>query len=199
MINQNWIILGIAIQFLGGLRYLIDTFKGNAKPNSVSFFMWSLASFIAFLAEVKQGVGLPSLMTFFVSFIPFTILIASFVNKKAYWKLGPFDFICGALSLLGLIFWGITKIGNVAIAFSIASDGLASLPTIVKSYYHPETESSFAYLASSILAIITILTITNWNFATYAFPIYILIANLLIYVLVKFKVGRVGGKNYNAA
>lgn len=99
MLNENFVILGFVIQMLGSLRYLIKTIQGEVKPNKVTFFMWSLAPLIAFAAEIKQGVGIQSLMTFSVGFSPLVIFVASFLNKKAEWKLGPFDFICGTLSL----------------------------------------------------------------------------------------------------
>ncbi len=194
MINENFVIVGVIIAFLGGLKYLFETIKGKAKPNKVTWFLWALAPLIAFAAELKQGVGIQSWMTFSVGFGPLLVFIASFVNKKAYWKLTRFDFICGALALLGLLLWYITKVGNVAISFSILADGLAAVPTIVKSYRYPETEDYFVYLASAISAILTLLTITTWNFATFGFPLYILIVCLILFVLIKFKVGKLFNK-----
>jgi len=44
---------------------------------------------IAFKAQIKEGVGIhQALLTFMVGFIPLIIFIASFINKKAYWKIG---------------------------------------------------------------------------------------------------------------
>jgi hypothetical protein len=80
MINQNFVILGAIIATIGSLSYLIDTIKGKVKPNRVSFLLWSLAPLIAFVAELKQGVGLQALMTFVVGFLPLTIFIASYFN-----------------------------------------------------------------------------------------------------------------------
>src|SRR4051812_25550094 len=82
MINQNFIILGAIIASIGSLSYLIDTIKGKVKPNRVSFLLWSLAPLIAFVAELRQGDGLQSLLTFEVGFLPLTIFIASFFNKN---------------------------------------------------------------------------------------------------------------------
>lgn len=190
MLNENFVILGFAIQILGGLGYLIETIQGKVKPNRVTFFLWALAPLIAFTAQIKQGVGIQSLLTFSVGFSPLLILIASFLNKKSVWKLGSFDFVCGFLSLVGLLIWYITRVGNTAIVFAIIADALAALPTIRKTYYYPETEYSWAYLASLIFSIITLLVITTWNFAHYSWPIYTLIINGIIFSLAQFKVGK---------
>src|SRR5574338_239963 len=119
MLNQNFVIVGTIIGAIGAVAYLIDTVKGKVKPNRVSFLLWSIAPLIAFAAQIQQGVGLESLMTFSTGFLPLTTFIASFVNKKAEWKLTKFDVVCGGLSLIGLILWLVTRVGNIAIAFSI--------------------------------------------------------------------------------
>lgn len=190
MLNEKFVILGAVIFVIGSLSYLIDTIKGKVKPNRVTFFLWALAPLIAFAAEIKQGVGIQSLMTFVVGFSPLAIFIASFVNKKSQWKLGRFDFICGTLSLVGLLLWYITKVDDVAILFGILADGLAALPTVVKSYNYPETENGWVYLAAAISATLTLLTIDTWNFAHWGFPVYILIVTLIIFTLVQFKIGK---------
>lgn len=194
MLNPNFVLIGVLAQFLGGLSYLVDTVKGKIQPNRVSWFIWALAPLIAFAAEIKQGVGIQSLTTFIVGFVPLCIFIASFVNKKAHWELGKLDFICGILSILGLILWYITKIGNTAIFFSILADGLAYVPTIVKSYHHPESENINVYLLGLANPILALLTIRIWNFQTYGFPLYIFIADLITTVLIQFKLGRIINK-----
>jgi hypothetical protein len=190
MINQNFVIVGAIIAAAGSLSYLIDTLKGRVKPNRVSFLLWSLAPLIAFFAEIKQGVGIQALMTFIVGFLPLTIFISSFVNKKAVWNLTGFDLICGTLSIIGLVLWYITKSGNIAIIFSILADALAAMPTVVKSFNYPETESAWPYFASTISAILTLLTVKVWNLANIGFPLYIVLITLVIFSLVQFKLGK---------
>lgn len=149
-----------------------------------------LSAVDCFFAEIKQGVGIQALMTFIVGFLPLTIFIASFVNKKAVWALTGFDFLCGALSIVGLVLWYITKSGNIAIIFSILADGLAAIPTVVKSFNFPETESTWPYLASTISAILILLSIKVWNVANVGFPLYIVLITLVIFSLVQFKLGK---------
>ena len=190
MIDEKFIFVAVILNLVGGFSYLVDTIKGKAKPNKVSWLLWGLAPMIAFAAQVRQGVGLSSLMTFTVGFSPIIIFFASFLNKKAAWRITKFDLICGALSLLGLMLWAYTKVGNVAILFSILSDFLAGIPTLVKAYKAPETENYQAYLFAGIAAVITLLTIKQWDFAHSSFAIYILGFNLIAFPLIKFKLGK---------
>ena len=195
MLNKNFVIIGTIIGALGSLAYLVDTIKGKVKPNRVSFLLWSIAPFIAFAAQIKQGVGLEALMTFSTGFLPITTFIASFVNKKAEWKVTRFDLVCGFLSIVGLILWLITKVGNIAIFFSIVADGLASVPTIIKSYKYPDTELAWPWIATTFGVILTLLTLKELTFANSGFIVYILIVDTLIFSLIQFRIGeRLGYK-----
>lgn len=175
---------------MGGLSYVISTLKGRTKPNRITWFIWASVPFIAFSAEINKGVGIQSLLTFIVGFNPFLIFLASFINKNAQWKLGKLDFVCGGLAIIGIILWLIFRDGNFAIFFAILADGLAGVPTIIKSYRFPETENYIIFLGSGISAAITLLTITVWNFAHYGFPLYIFLICFTLFILIKFKIGK---------
>lgn len=189
MINENFIFIGAILSLVGSLNYVINTLKGKTKPNRVTWFLWALAPLIAFSAEIQKGVGLPALMTFMVGFGPLMVFIASFVNKQSYWKITKFDIVCGALSILGLLVWAVLREGNIAIAMTIVADLLAALPTVVKSYKEPKTESSLLFLFASINATITLLAVKVWDFAHVAFPMYILLICSLLFVLIQFEIG----------
>ena len=189
MLDERFVIIAGVLNISGILLYVYDTVKGKSKPNRVTWFLWSLVPFIAFSAQIKQGVGLTSILTFTSGFGPFLVLVASLLNKKAYWDLKRFDLICGAIAIIGVVLWLITKNPNLAIIFSIAADGFAALPTVVKSFKFPETESMVTYLLASFGALLTLLTIDTWELEFFAFPLYIFILCLTITIFIKFKVG----------
>jgi hypothetical protein len=186
MLNRYFVIVGTLIGSAGAFAYLWETIKGKVKPNRVSFLLWSIAPMIAFVAQIKQGVGLESLMTFSTGFLPLLTFIASFVNKKAEWRLTRFDAACGVLSLAGLALWLLTKVGNVAILFSIVADALAALPTLIKAYKYPETEMGWPWLATCIGVVLTLLTLKELTFANSGFIMYIFVIDMLIFICVQF-------------
>jgi len=190
MLHSNFVIAGTLLGAMGTIVYLVATVKGKVKPNRVSFLLWSLVPFIAFSAQIDQGVGLEALMTFSTGFLPLLVFFASFVNKEAEWKITVFDLFCGALSLAGLGLWAITREGNVAILLSIVADTFAAIPTLVKAYRFPETEIGWPWLTTSAGVVLTLLTLQTFTFANSGFIIYILVLNLLIYMLVQFRLGE---------
>lgn len=190
MLPPHFVLIGIFINSFGSVSYILNTLKGRIKPNKVSYFIWSIAPLVAFSAQTAQGVGIQSLQTLTVSLFPLSIFIASFFNKKAYWKVTIFDLSCGALSLVGLLLWYGTQVSNIAIFFSILAEGLGTLPTVIKSYKYPETEIAWPWLASFIGGLLTLLTIKTWGFEQYGFPLFYSIEMFIIYLFVEFKIGK---------
>ncbi len=78
------------------------------------------------------------------------MVVASFLDPKAYARVTLFDFLCGALSLVALVAWAVTGTGNVAIVFSILADLFGAVPTLRKAYADPESEHAVAFLGGVI-------------------------------------------------
>lgn len=184
MIPSWFIFVGGLISFFGGLSYLIDTLKGKTQPNRVTWVLWGIAPAIAFFAQMSKGVGLSSLLTFVVGFDPLLVFIASFLNKKSTWKLGVFDYGCGLLAIVALAMWQLTQEPNVALFFSILADLFAGIPTLVKSYTHPHSESPMIYVTGIISSSLTLLAIPEWSFQYFGFPLHIFILNTALALVI---------------
>ncbi len=178
---QYLVFVGVAIGLVfGALPYIRDTLKGKTKPNRVTWLMWAVAPLIASAAAFVDGAGWAVLPTFFQGFFPAVVFIISLVNKNSYWKLEKFDYLCGFFSVLALILWAITKEPVIAIIFAITSDGFAAIPTLVKSWKFPETETFIAYVAAIFCVLTSFAAVKIWNFSSIAFPTYLIIVNILI-------------------
>ena len=189
VLDVHVVFIGAAISLAGTALYARDTFRGLTQPNRVTWLLWFIAPMLAFADEVSQGVGLQSLMAFVLGFGPLLVLIASFMNPHAVWKIGPFDVACGIASAGGLTVWLVTQNDTVALASFMAADFLAGLPTLIKAWREPETESVSAYLGGFINASLTLSTVTVWTTAEVAFPIQIIIFNFVQVVLIGGRLG----------
>ena len=183
-------ILGAIISLFGIYFYAKETIKGNTKPNRVTWLMWSIAPLIGSAAAFSQGIGWATLPVFMAGFGPLVVLLASFVNKNSYWELTKFDYLCGLFSILALVLWAVTRDANVAILFAIMSDASAAIPTLIKGWREPETESVEAYSTGLISAITSFGAMRSFMFAELAFPLYLVVMNiLLIFVVIRKKLG----------
>jgi hypothetical protein len=166
--------------FVAACVYIRAMFRGETKPNRVTWFMWSVAPFVATAASVSSGVGWAVVPVFMSGFSPFLIFTASFFTRKAYWKLSSFDYLCGVLSGLALILWYLTNNPNVAIVFAILSDALAAVPTFIKAWHNPRTESVWPFVIGVFSPMTSFLAATSFDFSDLAFPIYLIAINILL-------------------
>jgi hypothetical protein len=180
MLPEWFIYVGTLISFLGGLSYVRLTLLGKVQPNRLSWLLLSIVPMIAFFAALSEGVGKQALLSFIVGFNPLMIFLASFVNKKAYWKLDKFDYYCGFFAILAIVVWALSGSGILAIIFSIIADLSAGLPIFKKAFTHPLSEAYVVFLFGIVNSLLVLLTIDTWSFATYAFPLYIFIFNVLL-------------------
>ncbi|MBI1309538.1 MAG: hypothetical protein GC129_06825 [Proteobacteria bacterium] len=187
MIPYYFVFLAAFINLIGGVSYVVETYRGNTKPNRVSWFLWALAPMVAVAAQLASGIGWSTLIVFMTGFCPLLVFIASFTNPHAYWQLTWLDYACGILSLVGLILWAITKDPVLAVVFSILSDGLAALPTILKSYTNPETEDANAFIFAAIGTSLAFFTIEQHSFIADGFTVYIIGVCVLLSVLISRK------------
>ncbi len=184
MLDERFVYVTLVLNLGASAHYIAMILGGTVQPNRASWLMWAIAPAVVFAAELDQGVGLRAVMTFGIALGPLLVVIASYATPSAYWKLGVFDWACGGLSGLALVFWAITESADVAIVLSIAADALAAIPTIRKSVTHPHTEHWLFFLMVSLGGLLTILTIQRWTFADWAFPVYIFVFPGLLALLI---------------
>jgi hypothetical protein len=183
VLPEYFAIIGAVIGSIGGFYYLYETIIGKAKPNRVTWLLWGLFPMVIFIAQRAQGVEGLSWASFVAGFTPILVLLASFLNKKAYWKTQPRDYYLMAAAVAGIVLWALTDDPNLAILFALVADLLAGLPTVIKSYRHPETESWIAYAISTLGFGMGVLAIQTFTFENYAFVGYLFLLNGLLALL----------------
>ena len=105
--------------------------------------------------------------------MPLLIFIASFHNSASVWKVRRMDYACGAVSVVGTVVWLVTRNGVLAISAAIAADFLAGVPTLMKSWTHPQTETVHSYIGALISMVVLLLTVDHWTFDVVAFPLFV--------------------------
>ena len=189
VINVHFVYLGAAAGAIGSLVYVRDTLRGTTQPNRVTWLLWAFAPLLASAVEFHSGVGLRTLTTFITGFMPLLVFIASFHNAAAVWKIRRLDYVCGAMSLAGTAAWLVTQNGVIAITAAIAADFLAGIPTMVKSWSHPESETVSSYIGTVVNAGVLLLTIQHWTTDVAAFPLFLFCVASVEVVLVGLKPG----------
>jgi|SRR6516162_3673803 len=176
-------IAGSVINFVACVSYVRAILKGEATPNRVTWFLWALVPVIAAAAQWSSGVGISTLVVLSVGLGPACIVLASFVGGTGSWRLGPFDYVCGACSLAALALWAVTSDPVTAIVLSILADAAAALPTVRKAWLAPATEDRSAYLIAFAGMILGLLSVQEATFSAYAFNAYLVVVSLALVLI----------------
>ena len=177
MLPETFATVGAVIGSLGGLYYLHETVVGRAQPNRVTYLLWGIFPLVIFVAQRAQGVDSLSWTSFVAGFMPLLVVAASFFNRKAYWRTARRDYYLMAAAIVGIVLWAVTDEPNLAILFSLLADLLAGLPTLIKSYRHPRSESWLAYAISAVGFGISLLSVPTYDFQNTAFVASVFLMN----------------------
>jgi len=182
----HWLVIASGlITTLGAAGYIRAMVAGRTKPNRVSWLMWALAPLIGTGAAISAGADLWATVRIFLGgLLPLIVLIASLWCPQSYWQTTRFDRLCGWLSGLALLTWVAAASPRAAILLAVAADTFASIPTIVKAWRYPGTESGVAYLTGLLGALLVIPSITTWNIENSAFQIYLILVNIVLVIAV---------------
>ena len=195
MLPESFAFLSTVIASLGSLHYMYLTIKGEVRPNKMTFFFWGLFPLITFFAQQDKEVSDVVWITLSVGLLPFMILVASYLNPAAYWKIVKRDYVLAGIAILSMSLWYVTKEANLAILFALLADFFASLPTIVKSYRSPESEDWRPYAINAFGFFIGVLSIQHWVFADYSFVLYLFFVTSLIAAIIYYRQHIVELKN----
>lgn len=182
----GWIVgIGVIASLFGSISYIKGIFQATVKPNQVSWFFWAIAPIsgatIAWLHGAGFWLGLPLFMS---GFVPLLVLISSFIQKKTKWQWQRIDYICAILATAAIIFWLLTDQPGLAVVFLILTDLCAAIPTLIKSWQEPRSESPIVFLSGLVGPVLGLITNQNFTFITSGFLVYIVLINSLLPIII---------------
>jgi hypothetical protein len=184
LIPSYFVLLALCCNMVGTAIYARKCLRNEVQPHLVTFFLWAVAPFLVFAAQVSAKAGIVSIITLVMGMNPALIFVLSLRRPDAHWSVSRFDVACGLISLAGLWLWWSYRNPIYTIVFAIASDLLASVPTYRKSITSPTSESPVLYVLAALGAFVTLLTIHDWTLYRYGFALYILCVDLSLAIVI---------------
>ena len=177
-------VVGSLLVLVGSGTYAHAVWREQVTPNGVTWTLWFVIPLITFSAELAGKVRLPAIFTLASSVGPLLVLVVAALVSRAYWRVGPVSYLCGALSVGSMLAWLWTKDSNYAIFLSIGADLFAAMPTIFKAYRRPESEGATNFVLGFVGTCLVLITLKTWNVPNAAFPLYALAVNATLVLLV---------------
>lgn len=160
---------------IGALGYIHATLKGTVRPNRITWGLWAFEGVAGFMVEVSSKVGAAAYITLMFGILPALVVAASFFGKSGVWKMGVFDWLCGAVAASGVVVWMLVNSATLSLVIFVGANTLAGLPTLVKAWRAPKSESLAPSVTGVGYCIITLLTLHQLTTAGALFPGSILV------------------------
>ena len=166
-------ILAGVLTIIEFVPYIYSILKGKTKPERATWFIWSLVTAIGLASFYSSGAR--EAIWVLVAYVVATIIVSLLSIRYGVGGWTVFDRIIILSCGLCLFIWWITGSALIALAMTITIDALAALPTVRKTYYHPETEDRLAWVISLSASGLNLLAVEKWDFAHASYPIYLFI------------------------
>ncbi len=178
--TEIFVIVASLFAVVGNVPYLKDILKEKVKPHPYTWFVWSLVSGINLFGQVAKGAGIGAIPT--AASEIFTVIIFFFSLKYGFKNIQKRDTYFLIIALLGIIPWIITKDPTISVIIVVIIDLIAFIPTLQKTWAHPETENSILYKMNVLRHGLTLLSLQSYNIATTLHSISMIITNTLMTV-----------------
>ncbi len=180
--KESIAIIAAMLAFVGNLSYLKDVIRGRVHPHPYTWFIWSIVSMTTFFGGVAKGAGIGALPTGVAE--GFTIIIFLFSLKYLFQgkvkHVRPVDTYFLIACIIGLVFWLYTKDPTISVAIVVIVDIIAFIPTLRKTWHHPETERPLLYEMNVGRHILTLFSLQAYNVATMFHSIAMVCTNALM-------------------
>ena len=160
------------------------TLSGDLKPDRMSLICWALAPLVGFIIAFTNGASWSATPLLLAGLAPLFIFVLTFFSKHKPWKMRFVDYIGGVLSIVAIVVWIMIKDPVWATIVAIIADISAAVPTIMKTWKAPKTESLTIYVLGGIGNVIGLATLKIWSVPTAAFSFYLVILGIVMIIAI---------------
>ncbi len=186
------IVLSGIITIGAAIPYMIAIVRGKTKPRVVSWFTWTLITAIASAASFADH-QYPAAILSLCAAVE-TLMVVILGLKHGDRKFERVDIICQIGAIVGVVLWLVFNSPAIAVVASLVIDLVGCIPTLIHAWQKPHEETWLTFLLSAIGGGITLLVAGNWKITAIAYPVYILLINIIIalFIVVRLKYAVVG-------
>lgn len=140
-----------------------------------------------FFGGVAKGAGLGAIPTGVAECFTIAIFILSLqqLRRGTTLQFRTSDHWFFALAVLGLIPWVLTNDPTLSVVIMVSIDVIAFVPTLQKTWRHPETERPTLYGMNVGRHILTLMSLGSYNVATTIHSIAMICINTLMVLFIQ--------------
>lgn len=169
-------ILAGLIVLIGYFVYARDIVSGAARPARSARLMFVILLVITLLQQRDLHSGWLLVLTASEALGSLAILVLSLKNGLG--GITRTDLACYILLIIDLTVWLTTKNTLLALHLSVLADLIAFMPTLIKTWRQPWTETAQFYVYGAIAAPLNVVANGQYSYGVLLFPVYLAVANL---------------------
>lgn len=177
--------LSLAIGLGCYIPYGVDIARNKAIPARSARIMFTILLIVALVLQHDLGSGWALAVT--IGEATGSIGILYLALQKGVGGLSRLDVVCYTLLLVAVLVWVTTQNAFVALHVAILADVVAFVPTVVKTWRWPESETPFFFAAGVIAPLLSIAAQPQITYAVALFPAYLSLVNGVELGLILFK------------
>ncbi len=180
------LFLGFTALFLnlvGYFPYIRDILRNIVKPHPVTWAIWTILTIIVAFNQVRNGGGYSNLFLISTAILVGTVFILSL--RFGMGGASKIDRACLVLASFLLLYWLITKETHRSTFYAVIIDGIGALPTLIKTYHHPKSETYTVWILAAIAGLLTVLSVPRLDWVLIIYPLYIFFMDGAV-VLIKY-------------
>lgn len=152
-------VLGGMFAVIAFIPYIAAILRRETKPSKATWIIWTLLSVLTALAMYSAGT-----LNFQMAAIALcdlvVVLLALWYGTSGWTKL---DLGCLLGAAIGMAAWIVMSDPKFAIVLAMVVVVIGTIPTVKKTWRHPEQEDRTAYLLMVLSCIVTIAAIPAWT------------------------------------
>ncbi len=181
--NIGWdVILAVFTSFLHIVGYIVYNYqvmKGSSKPNTATWFLWSLITILNFTSyNIASGDWVKSLLPTISALMVIMTFLLTLLRGK-FSKLNKFDNLALVAGLISVLVWWQFNSAVYANLILQAAILIGFVPTYLGVFRNPKNEKPLPWLIWSIVYVLgTLIVLLRWN-GQYIDIIYPLVTGLM--------------------
>lgn len=176
------ILGGVAalLAFYSSYLYIRDIFRGNTKPHTYTWLIWTIVTWIAFLGQVVSGGGPGSWATGASALVTTGTLLLSLKGGYGTKDVTGFDKLCLVFALFAILPWLLVDSVLWSVILASFIDVVGFFPTMRKTWYAPKSESFGSMLVDTAKHTLSIVSLGSYSLVNWLYPAAVLLTKFVI-------------------
>lgn len=176
MFNEYCGLLAGVVSAFAFVPYLYSITQGT-KPSLATWTIWTIVGLLTCSSYLSANEGWVSTAWVAVVYViaPFITALMTWWYGARYTGLDTVEIVCMCGALCGVFIWLSTHSAFAALMVFIVIDCVGVVPTVVKSFRDPYSESLLAWSCSLVGCSLNLCAIEvgHWSIAEASYPVYL--------------------------